>query len=138
MDLFKFLKSRNNCSEVASVSDADIETLAVMCRHCEPKFSKKGFITRNYAYYVPQYEEDLEMAKNIFVKNGIPAKEYMSNIMGSRKEKVLRIDYRDVKSEDKLKHEMKRVKENMFSLFRSGKWLEKQAKMTEKQEQSQR
>ena len=135
MNFFKFLKSRNSGAEIGSLSDSDIETLTVMCRHCEPMFSKKGFIKRHYAYYVPQYEEDLEVVKNIFLKNGIPAQEYMSNIMGPVKQKVLRIDYRDVKNKDKLKNEMKHIKENMFSWVVSGKWLERQTEWIEKQGQ---
>jgi len=139
MKFFKFLKSKNKGVEIGTISDADIEKLSVMCQLCEPKISKKeGFSEKCYAYYVPQYEKDLEEMKAIFVKCGIPVHEHLSGILGSYKQKVLRVDYKEVKNQDKLKHEMRRIKERMFALFASGKWAEEQSKWAAKQEKTQR
>lgn len=110
MKFLKFLKVWNKVANVCSLSESDIDLLAFMCRLCEPKITKDGFLTRHYAYYVPQDEEDLEIAKDIFAANGIPVREHLSGILyGMAKQKVLRVDYGDVANKDKLKQEMKRI-----------------------------
>lgn len=117
MKFFKFFKRGIENTQVISISDKDLNFLAAMCYRCEPKIVKKGIITRRYAYYVPQTEIFLDIIKQVFARNGILMQEHLSNISGFHKQKVLRIDYADVKNPDKLKKEMKRIKNMLDSGF---------------------
>ena len=132
MKFFKFLKNKNNGIEVGSMSDADIESLAIMCYVCKPKVSKKGFITRYYAYYITESRDDLEIAKEVFIRNGIPVQEHMSNIMSLYKQEVLRVDYEDIKNQDKLKQVMEKIDAKRAALYTLGKMSQTEQKQTQR------
>ena len=77
------------------MSEEDVALLAHMCSVCYPHVRKKGLFlfSPDYAYYVPNDKSDLDLAKEIFSKNGINMELHWSRLRSDFGENVLRIEY---------------------------------------------
>jgi len=98
----KFFKKQNKQKQLdISFNEEDISLLAVICMTCRPLVTKHGFITRTYAYYVPEEEEYLGVAQYLFKKNGVETEVHFSRIINSWGQNVLRLDYNRSKNCDR-------------------------------------
>lgn len=89
-----FLKKIYSVEEQSkSFNQEDIALLAFMAVMCAPDIVV-GFFKRHYAYYVPRYNCDLEIAKSIFEKNGVKVRVHFSHIYTSKGQDVLRLNYK--------------------------------------------
>lgn len=123
MNVFNFIGNKIDryCNETfVSLSRTDITLLAAMCKYCRSQVVKKGFFNHVYAYYIPEYEEDLEIAKQIFEKNGIHMTEHVSHILTYEGEKVLRMDYSKVLNKEHIRKELQKISKKYNSLYAVG------------------
>ncbi len=107
-------------SHVQTISDSDVALLAVMCRMCSPVVTKKHIffhIFDLYAYYVPQLESDINIAKDIFEKNGIMMNFHYSHIISREGQEVLRVNYATCSDKNKLVCEMTKIEQKYVSLY---------------------
>ena len=56
------------------VEQDSLELLAAMCAHCEPLIVRGDLVRWFSSVYIPQNEEDIEIAKRLFNDNGIDIK----------------------------------------------------------------
>ena len=135
MKFFKNLKERIASkleepiySNVQTIPEEDVALLGVMCRMCSPVVIRKHIffhIFDLYAYYVPQLESDIDIAKDIFARNGINMKIHYSHILGSEAQNVLRINYAFCSDNNKLVNEMSKIEQKYISLYTPGAKEEK-------------
>ena len=127
MQFFKNLKKRMSIrleepvfSNVQTIPAEDVALLGVMCRMCSPVIRKKHIffhIFDWYAYYVPQLESDIDIARDIFARNGINMDIHFSHITGSEGQEVLCINYAWCNDKNKLVHEMAKIEKKYISLY---------------------
>lgn len=117
-------------SDVKTMPDEDVALLASMCKMCSPVVTKRHVfihVLDLYAYYAPQSESDINIAKDIFARNGIQMDVHNSHIFGDEKQPVLRINYAMCTNKNKLVQEMTRIKQKYYSLYipeaKSGKTI---------------
>ncbi len=109
-------------SNVQTIPDADVALLGIMCRMCAPVVTKRHIffhIFDFYAYYAPQMESDINIAKDIFAKNGIDMNVHYSHILGGEGQEVLRINYALCNNKNKLVHEMSKIEKKYTYLYTS-------------------
>lgn len=118
MKFLRIFKGKTQDTTFKAMSEQDVALLAFMCRYCKPLIIKKELF-RNvcYGYYVPCKEEDINIAQEIFVKNGINMVVHNSAILGENKQKVLRINYENVSDKVAFRKEMDRIKQKNHSLY---------------------
>ena len=119
----KFLKSvKDACKSVflkpvIPLTEQDVELLALLCVYCRAKIVKNGLIKTCYSYYVPQNNKDIDVIRQIFVKNGIDMKKHFSHILDKSGQDVLRMDYTFNPNKDAIKREIKRIERKHFELY---------------------
>ena len=105
-------------SKVKTIPEGDIALLAIMCKMCAPEVKKANILgKRFYAYYATQQESDIQIAQEIFVRNGINMSVHNSYIFGSYKEPVLRVNYALCDNDYKLNQEMRKIEQKYYSLY---------------------
>lgn len=112
-------------SNVQTIPEEDVALLAMMCRMCRPVKVKKYLLTHVYAYYVPQSESDIDVAQEIFERNGIRMDVHFSHIIDNVGQNVLRADYMLCADKNKLLQELKKIEQKYYSLYASNKKDEK-------------
>lgn len=115
----KFLKQIKNKLKlpVVSIPDQDVALLAMMCDYCNSVVKKRGLINRYYGYYVPQHDEDIDVIKSIFERNGIHMETHLSHIFGAHAQLVLRVSYDFVWNGNKIKQEMEKIEREYNDLY---------------------
>ena len=104
---------------VVSMSEHDVNMLAIMCKYCRCNVVKHGHLTRSfYAYYISQDEADMEIAKKIFAKYGIHMEIHETRMLGSDKQKALRINYLFTLDPVAVKNEIKKVERKHSALYK--------------------
>ena len=98
------------------MSGEDIVLLAAMCKLCRPKIVKGRFITREYAYFVPE-DKCIDIAKDLFAKNGIDMQIYFSYILGGAGRNVLRMNYKDSKNYNRDRDIFEKIRDKRIELF---------------------
>lgn len=97
-----------------TISEQDVDKLASMCEKCRSTVIKRGFLlNQKYAYYIPDNESNLTVAKEIFERNGIPMDVHFSYITGVG-QNVLRINYRFFPDKENLRKEMKKIRQRSY------------------------
>lgn len=107
-------------SDVKTMPDEDVALLAIMCKMCSPVVTKRHIfihVLDLYAYYAPQSESDINIAKDIFARNGIQMDVHDSRIFGDERQPVLRINYAMCTNKNKLVQEMTRIEQKYYSLY---------------------
>ena len=122
MNYIELLKT-NFFDKKAKTADAnpaqDIALLAFMCKLCKPQIVKpwlKIFFQR-YAYYVPRNNDDLDLAKHLFERNGVNVSVYFSHIMGGAGQNVLRLNYGKSKNYEHDKDFFEKIREKRLADF---------------------
>ena len=88
---------------------------------CAPEITKNGVFGRSfYAYYATQQESDIQIAQEIFLRNGINMSVHNSYIFGLDKEPVLRVNYALCDNDYKLNQEMRKIEQKYYSLYTPG------------------
>ena len=108
-------------SDVQTIPEQDVALLGVMCRMCSPVTTRPHIFFHLfdlYAYYVPQFEGDINIAKEIFARNGIQMNIHSSHIFGQEKQNVLRINYALCNDKNKLVHEMSKIEKKYIALYK--------------------
>ena len=95
--IFKKFLNKKEVHEQTTLNDEDITLLAFMCSFCAPDVTKKGVWSKHYAYYIPTKAEYLDIAKDLFEKNGIDVQLHYSFIMSKHGQDVLRMRYKGKK-----------------------------------------
>ena len=113
--MFKFLKNRSN--QDTPFDESDIALLAFMCMACKPLVIKRKIMARSYAYYIPDGEEYLYVAQDLFKKNGIQPKVYFSYIVNVSGQYVLRVDYRRSKNCERDSEFFEKIKAKKREMF---------------------
>ena len=107
-------------SDVKTIPAEDVALLGVMCRLCVPLVNKRYIFAHPfnlYAYYVPQLASDINIAKDIFERNGIQMKVHYSHILGIEGQEVLRVNYAFATDKNKLVTEMNKIEQKYISLY---------------------
>ena len=104
---------------VVSIPDQDVAILAMMCNYCRADVRKHGLIDRHYGYYVPLYDEDLDIAKSIFARNGVYMEKHLSNILGRSAQTVLRVNYDFLLNKNNVRQEVEKVERKFKALYLS-------------------
>jgi len=97
--------------------DEDIAILAFMCVFCKKDVIKKGLFPVHYAYYIPDQEQDLDVAKMLFEQNGINVRAHYSHIRLGRGQYALRMRYWCNKDYDKERNFFNDIIEKRKNLF---------------------
>lgn len=113
-------------SDVKIIPDEDIALLALMCNRCRIITFRKIFLKTKYFYYVPQSESYLDIAKNIFKKNGINMEEHFSHIIDYEGKNVLRINYTNCINNHNLYINMSNIHSKYAALFEKNAHSERQ------------
>ena len=115
-------------SDVKTMPAEDVALLGVMCRMCVPVVNKRHILVHPldlYAYYVPQLASDIDIAKEIFERNGIQMQIHYSHIVGREGQEVLRVNYAFATDKNKLVTEMNKIEQKYISLYTPGAKEEK-------------
>lgn len=113
-------------SYVKRIPANDVALLAVMCRECMPVIVKRRIlITSVYAYYIPQIESDIDIAKDLFAKHGITMEKHFSHIIDHDGQEVLRANYMFCTDNDLMVKNMQNIHDKYISLYTPGKKEEK-------------
>ena len=105
-------------SYVKRIPADDVALLAAMCRECAPVvIRRKSLRTFVYAYYIPQDESDIAIAKNLFAKHGITMEIHFSHIIDYEGQNVLRTNYMFCTDNDLLVKNMQNIREKYVSLY---------------------
>ncbi len=104
-------------SDIQLIPDEDIALLALMCNKCSIITFRKIFLQTKYFYYVPQSESYLDIAKDIFNKNGINMEVHFSHIIDYEGRNVLRINYENCINNHNLYTNMSRIHNQSIALF---------------------
>lgn len=110
---------------VVFIPEQDVAILAMMCDYCNPKIRKPGLIDSYYAYYVPQYPEDIDIVKSIFERNGIHMEKHLSHVFGKDVCTVLRVKLNRVWNKNVIRNEMKKIEQKHSVLYFYAKQQEK-------------
>jgi hypothetical protein len=94
---FKKFFNKQTVSKQTTFNEEDIALLAFMCYFCAPDVTKKGFCLKHYAYYIPDKDKDLDIAKDLFETNGVNMQIHYSFIKGRHGQYVLRMRYKNKK-----------------------------------------
>ena len=118
MAVKKFLKNIKKTKDQELVINAeDVAVLAYMCRVCAPCVVKRGLIPRRFAYYIPTEESDLQLAKDLFKKNGINMRVHFSHMASSKGQNALRMNYRYSKNYERDRDFFEQIKQKKRELF---------------------
>lgn len=98
------------------MSKEDIGLLAQMCSGCY-MFVSKGIFSGKYAYYIPNNESDLTLAKEIFNRNNIDMQVHKSRIRNDLGEYVLRVKYNNGLNDVFIKDTMSSIYQKHIDLY---------------------
>lgn len=104
---------------VKPMSDSDICLLATMCRLSKARVQKTAspFV---YAYYVPNDEKYMGLAKSIFAKSNITMRTHFSRIVSMEGMDVLRTNYLRYNNPTVLEDNMLKIRQKHLGLFQTG------------------
>lgn len=114
-----FKKQTKSDSQEPIFNDEDIAVLAYMCLVCVPCVVKHGFIPRRFAYYIPADKNNLDIAKDLFKKNGINVHVHFSYMASSKGQNALRMNYRSSKNYEQDRIFFKEIRQKKRELFYS-------------------
>lgn len=118
MNFIKILKTKLFTKTVKESSkEDDIALLAYICQICEPCIIKQNFFVKYYAYYVPESDCYLDIAKDVFKQNDIKMQVHYSYILGGSGKNVLRMDYRKSKNFSKDMNFFNKIKDKRIDFF---------------------
>ena len=114
----KFIKQKPQPVVVDTVSvEEDIALLAMMCQLCAPRVTKKGIHKTVYSYFIPQEERFLELAKALFVKNGINMERHRTRLLDRMGNEALRAKIKGSNKNNDQVAFMTQVKQKHQELF---------------------
>ncbi|MBR3510730.1 MAG: hypothetical protein IKN73_01565 [Alphaproteobacteria bacterium] len=113
-----------NLQEIKPLSEEDVALLAYISIMCEAQVSKQSVFTTSYAYYIPGYDSDLDIVKNLFSKSGIRFQEHYTHITGI-KQKALRVNYSLCLDKDGVFKQMWKIRQKYKDIYAEGKQKER-------------
>ena len=120
MNFIELLKTKLFVKAVQKTEESsaeDIALLAYICQTCEPYIVKQNFFFNHYAYYVPQSEWHLDIAKDIFKQNNIKMQVHYSYILGGSGRNVLRMNYNRSKNFSKDMEFFNKIRDKRIDFF---------------------
>lgn len=113
-----------NAEQEYFVFDRDVSLLAMMCMVCDPVVTIKSFfgiVKERYAYYIPNSDTELEIAKGLFSNHGIQMHVHSSRYMsgGGTEQKILRAKYGILTDSDKIYRFARRIELRRLDLFKT-------------------
>ena len=127
MKFLNLFKSKPKSEEKVDFSKEDVALLASMCSFCSPYVIKRTICVTHYAYYIPHRDNDLDLAKDLFERNGIRMQVHYSFIKSRQGQYVLRMKYKN-KQDSKLYKRVftEIVRESDYLLTEEGRVAEAQ------------